>query len=128
MPMEYQLKHRLTGAVIILLAGVLIIPLILQEPDRRSDSDRTAQYGEISEDDASSGLADIGQSLLDSDQPESTTTTSMEQGSKPALLSADEPEAGSGSEAAGQEPETRLVMDLRNEEAKSGTATASATG
>ena len=127
-PMEYQLKHRLTGAVIILLAGVLIIPLILQEPDRRSDSDRTAQYGEISEDDASSGLADIGQSLLDSDQPESTTTTSMEQGSKPALLSADEPEAGSGSEAAGQEPETRLVMDLRNEEAKSGTATASATG
>lgn len=126
--MEYQLKHRLTGAVIILLAGVLIIPLILQEPDRQPGSDRSAQYDGTSEEGVPSGLADIGQSLLGSDQPESTATTSTEHKPKSALLSADESGTGSDSKAESQESETRLVMNLRNEEAKSDTASASAAG
>ncbi|MCY4050033.1 MAG: SPOR domain-containing protein [Gammaproteobacteria bacterium] len=29
---QYQLKHRLTGAVIIVLMGVILIPMILQDP------------------------------------------------------------------------------------------------
>lgn len=39
--MEYQLKHRLTGAVIIVLVGVLLIPLILKEPVVPLDSSQS---------------------------------------------------------------------------------------
>ncbi len=58
-PIEYQLKHRLTGAVIIVLMGVILIPLILREPTVPPDPQIPLASVDSSEQETLTRLTDI---------------------------------------------------------------------
>lgn len=58
-PKEYQLKHRLTGAVIIVLVGVVLIPVILQDPVIPPESPAQVQSADLSEEDTLTYLTNI---------------------------------------------------------------------
>lgn len=57
--MEYQLKHRLTGAVIIVLTGVILIPMILQDPAVPPDLQTRIKPVNPSEEDTLTRLTNI---------------------------------------------------------------------
>ena len=58
-PKEYQLKHRLTGAVIIVLAGVVLTPMILQDPAIPPESQPRVKSVDLSEEDTLTYLTNI---------------------------------------------------------------------
>ncbi|MYB33623.1 MAG: hypothetical protein F4X92_00535 [Gammaproteobacteria bacterium] len=77
-PKEYQLKHRLTGAVIIVLAGVVLIPMILQDPVIPPESQIQVKSVDLSEEDTLTYLTNI------------VKENSGEGGAKPAGQSSEE--------------------------------------
>ncbi len=58
-PKEYQLKHRLTGAVIIVLAGVVLIPMVLQDPVIPPESQTQVKSIDLSEEDTLTYLTNV---------------------------------------------------------------------
>lgn len=104
--MEYQLKHRLTGAVIIILAGVFMIPMILQEPVTPLVSKPRFQP---------EGSQSIPKSNDESDG--GGLVAHSPDRNKPALVSASPSMESSSNDGAGQENAEALVMTRKIEPA-----------
>jgi DedD protein len=110
----YELKHRLTGAAILIFGAVLIIPMLLEEPElQASISDRT---------DSNSGEEKTFKSKIEPINLETLNISNLskqEEGIKPALL---------GSQSATSKTEDKQKKpSIKIEGEESGNGDASAT-
>jgi len=117
-PPEYEIKHRLAGAVVLVLAAVVVIPLLLSEPAVEANNDTVTGSGKIQKDFKSrivplninnaNGLADSS-ALVGIGSGGSADATVIDD-SRPALLDLTDDSDGSASADSADSANSAVVM------------------
>lgn len=78
---QYQLKHRLTGAAVLIIAMVVLIPLVLQEPRSRVDGTSAADKR------SQAFTLEVATATISPDEPQAATDTNASTPNTPELES-----------------------------------------
>lgn len=121
---EYELKHRITGAIIMVMTAVIIIPLLLSKPALEASNDGTQTQTQGSNT-FRSKIVPLNLSNVNGngDQTQESDVTLIED-SKPALLDLTKPQEAENDATASSETQTALVMTQEQAKSESTGATA----
>jgi DedD protein len=121
---EYELKHRITGAIIMVMTAVIIIPLLLSKPALEASNDSTQAQNQASNTFRSKivplNLSNVNEN---GDQTQESDVTLIED-SKPALLDLTKPQKADDEATPSSETQTALVMTQEQTKSESTTETA----